>query len=293
MPSVYACYRFTVKLRTFGDMLDRCLDRVTASLSAQLPQYGRDIAIDGSDMPAYANGQWFVSKNGRERSDDEFSDQDATWGHRSAVSTRKGGGYYGYKLHMAACTRTGLPVAWAVEMPAPLSYKRVMPLIDTIRARGLAVETAAMDKGYDIRAIYEGCEDRDIRPIIPLKQSPGVKRGDHHTPHCEHGEWTFAGADYSRKAMKFRCPTGECKPASVWIKAERMFPLIPRHTERWSKLSPGRAAVEREFGRIKHDWALASLRVRGLDRVRLRADLTILAKLACALSRALAAPLAA
>ncbi len=45
----------------------------------------------------------------------------------------------------------------------------------------------------------------------------------------------------------------------------------------------GRAAVEREFGRLKHEWGLAPLRVRGLERVRLHADLTILAKLACAL----------
>ena len=54
-----------------------------------------------------------------------------------------------------------------------------------------------------------------------------------------------------------------------------------------------RAAVEREFGRLKNEWALLPLRVRGVDRVRLHADLTILAKLACALSRARAVPLAA
>jgi hypothetical protein len=53
------------------------------------------------------------------------------------------------------------------------------------------------------------------------------------------------------------------------------------------------AVARREFGRLKHEWALAPLRVRGLDPVRLHADLTILAKLACALSRARAVPLAA
>jgi hypothetical protein len=46
-------------------------------------------------------------------------------------------------------------------------------------------------------------------------------------------------------------------------------------------------AVEREFGRLKNEWALAPLRVRRIERVRLHADLTILAKLACALNRAL------
>ena len=67
VPSVYACYRFTAKLRAYSDMLAGCIDRVTAGLSAELPEYGRNIAIDGSDMPAYANGQRFVSKGGRER----------------------------------------------------------------------------------------------------------------------------------------------------------------------------------------------------------------------------------
>ena len=47
-----------------------------------------------------------------------------------------------------------------------------------------------------------------------------------------------------------------------------------------------RASVEREFGRLKNEWGLSPLRVRGLDRVRLHADLTILAKLATALSQA-------
>ena len=130
-----------------------------------------------------------------------------------------------------------------------------------------------------------------MRPIIPLKQTPGVKKDWHKTPTCDHCPWRFAGADYGGKATKWRCPTGECKPASVWIKAERLFPLVPRETPRWSALYRRRAAVEREFGHLKNEWALAPLRVRGLDRVRLHADLTILAKLACTLARAV--PLAA
>jgi hypothetical protein len=53
------------------------------------------------------------------------------------------------------------------------------------------------------------------------------------------------------------------------------------------------AAVERELGRLKHEWSLLPIRVRGIERVRLHADLRILAKLACALTRARAVPLAA
>jgi hypothetical protein len=46
-----------------------------------------------------------------------------------------------------------------------------------------------------------------------------------------------------------------------------------------------RGAVEREFGRLKNNWGLKPLRVRGLERVRLHVNLTILAKLSCALAR--------
>lgn len=147
-----------------------------------------------------------------------------------------------------------------------------------------------MDKGYDLTAIYDACEHRNVRPIIPLRQTPAVARGDAEPPACEHGQWTFAGADSKRGASKWRCPTGECRPASRWIKADRLHPLVPRESKRWRKLYRGRAAVEREFGRLKHAWSLSPLRVRGLERVRLHADLTILAKLSCALARARAAP---
>lgn len=188
---------------------------------------------------------------------------------------------------------TGLPLAWEVRTAKDAEATAALPLIDATRARGFAVETCAMDKGYDNGPIYDGCEDRDVRPIIPLRATGAVKRGEDKPPTCEHGEWRFAGADYGRKATKWRCPTGECQPASRWVKADRLHPLIPRETLRWKGLYRGRAAVEREFGRLKHEWALLPLRVRGLERVQLHADLTILAELSCALARARALPLAA
>ena len=39
----------------------------------------------------------------------------------------------------------------------------------------------------------------------------------------------------------------------------------------------------REFGRLKHEWALLTLRVRRIGRARLHADLTILGRLLVAL----------
>jgi hypothetical protein len=121
---------------------------------------GRNVSIDASDMPAYGNGQRFLSKGGRER--ETFSDPDASWGHRSAVSTRKGGGFYGFKLHAAVCSVTGLPLAWRVETARRNEGLLALPLLDSVIARGFAPETAAMDKAFDTNAIHDGCEQRGV-----------------------------------------------------------------------------------------------------------------------------------
>jgi hypothetical protein len=287
VPSQWACYRFAKKLRENGDALDACVSRVIAELHKRLPEYGRDIAIDASDMPAYANGQRYLFNHGPAR--ERFSDPDASWGHRSAVSTRRGGGFYGFKLQAAVCTKTGLPVAWQVESARANESRFVVDLLDAARARGFTVETCAMDKAYDNNRVYGECIERDCQPIVPLKRTPPIVRGEHLPPSCDHGPWRFAGSDYRRGAAKWRCPTGECAPASTWVRADRLHPLIPHRSLRFRGLYRRRAAIEREFGRLKHEWALLPLRVRGIDRVRLHADLTILAKLATTLERARAA----
>ena len=287
-PSEWACYRFTVKLRAHSDRLAACLDRITASLAATLPELGQNIAIDASDLPAFGNGMRLVSKHGPER--ERFSDPDASWGHRSAISTRRGGGFYGFKLHAAVCTRTGLPLAWEVETARIVEQRTVEPLLDTLHVRGFQPHTCAMDKAYDLNPVHHACMERGCLPITPQRKTTGQPA---RPPECVHGVWTFAGADFKRRRTKWRCPSGECKPASTWLHADRRHPLVPRETRRFRELYAGRAAVEREFGRLKNEYGLTPIRVRGLERVALHADLVMLARLAQALARARAVPLAA
>jgi hypothetical protein len=282
VPSVYACYRFTKKLIEYDHLLEKCIAGAIYSLREKDPEFGKDIAIDASDIPAYANGQGRV-KSGRERRPDEYSDPDASWGHRSAVSTRNSGSFYGYKLHLAVCAKTELPIAWQVETGRRNENMFVTSLLEKLHDVEIKPYTCAMDKGYDHAGSYFDCKMRDIIPVIPLRQTPDVKRGADSPPVCEHGRWTFAGADRKRGATKWRCPTGECEPASEWVKGDRLHPLIPRESRRWKDLYQGRSAVERTFGRLKHEWAMLPLRVRGVKKVKLHIDLTILTKLSCAL----------
>lgn len=216
-PSTDAAYRFTKELREHKAMLDGCTDKVIAALREAKPEMGQTVAIDGSDMPAYANGHRHVgNKNGPLRT--RFADPDAGWGHRSSISTRKGGAFYGYKLHLAICTRTELPLAWTVKAANEPEQDMVPGLLDATLRRGFTPGVAVLDKGYDGQPMYDECESRGIRPVIALKETPAVKAGKHKPPSCNHGEWTFAGADAKRGATKWRCPSGECAPASVWLK---------------------------------------------------------------------------
>ena len=236
-PSHWACYRFARKLRGERGRIAGCIDNIAAALREHEPAMGREVAIDASDMPAYANGQRFLYNHGPERR--VYSDPDASWGHRSAVSTRKGGGFYGYKIHAAVCAITGLPLAWQVETGRRNESLYVAPLLDAARARGFVAETCAMDRGYDNNRVYAECHERGVAPVVPLRK-------------------------------------GRIQPETP----------IKRDTAEWSRLYKRRTSVEREFGRLKHDYGLAFLRVRGINRVRLHTDLTMLSRLALALVKA-------
>ena len=65
---------------------------------------------------------------------------DASWGHRSAVSTRSHGGFYGYRMDMAVCTATDLPLAWNVRTARDSESIHALPLLDATRVRGFAAE---------------------------------------------------------------------------------------------------------------------------------------------------------
>jgi hypothetical protein len=217
---------------------------VSAALQDTLPEYGKDIAIDASDLPAFANGQRYVYSGGPER--ERYSDPDASWGHRSAVSTRAAGSFYGYKVHAAVCARTDLPIAWRIETARRNESLFVAQLLDAARARGITPETVACDKGYDNNRVLDEVRERGAVPIVCLRKGRPV-------------------------------------PLSP----------IPYGSPEWKRLYRGRAAVEREFGRLKHEYGLTPLRTRGLDRVGIHADLTMLARLGQALAQARAVPLAA
>lgn len=252
-PSVHACYRFTVKLRQHGDALAACLDALLSALRKANPEIGRTVAINRSDT---------------------FPPTRTV----SGTSARAGG------CGSGTPTRTRAVGTGRRSPPAPvaaITATRFMPPSaprPVCRWRGrwrppgmLRFRSCRCCSTVSGTAASRSSTPCSTRATTPLRSTTGARSG----------------------ASAWRCPAGECKPASVWIKADRLHPLIPRGTDRFRAIYHQRGAVEREFGNLKHNWALVPLRVRRIERVRLHADLTILARLACALAAARAVPLAA
>jgi hypothetical protein len=127
----------------------------------------------------------------------------------------------------------------------------VKPLADALIARGFSPWTCALDKGYDSTAVHETLAARGCAAVIPLKRPLSTK-------------------NITRTTNQ----------------AARRNPIILRDSDRFHALYRNRGAVEREFGRLKNDYGLLPLRVRGLGRVQLHADLVMLGRLSLALLRA-------
>lgn len=284
------------KLREHPGWLERLITDIQDAIRLLHPKYGESVAGDGTDIPAYANGQRYIKKGGPERT--IFADPDATWGHRGSISTRTGGGYYGYKSHSLVCTDLELPVTWRTQSASSAETPQIPLLFEHADLRHFEMRVATFDKGYDAGPVYDLCHKRSMRVVIPLRDSDSSRDG-YAVPECTHGErvyrWMYAGTDIKRGATKWRCPVGKCQPKSIWLPLDRFHPAIPRQlfhlpkpeaNPRSKKAYKQRSSVERFWSRLKDQWGLLhGLRVRRLDRVAQHVDLTIAVFLMFGLAR--------
>jgi hypothetical protein len=100
-----------------------------------------------------------------------------------------------------------------------------------------------------------------------FRRERGTGHRNSTAPGCLLPSWFHAN---SRSAIGTAL-SGDCSPASVWVKASRLQPLVPRDSKRFVDPYRGRGAVERTFGRLKNEYGLEPVRVRGIERVALHA----------------------
>lgn len=101
IPTKYAYSRFVGKLAQYKHvvMVKNIMRSLSRSLYKTLPDFGKSVAIDSTDIKAWANG-----------AKKPVSDPDATWAAKIDTAGKKKF-YYGYKVHLLVDTQYELPLA--------------------------------------------------------------------------------------------------------------------------------------------------------------------------------------
>ncbi len=319
IPSEDALSRFLKKLVVHEELLEACFAGLVKELRYLLPGFGDKLAVDSTEVKAYANGNRKIP-----------ADPDARWGARGASNKglkgtgetpAAGGGkksqgkkrdtyyWFGYKLHMVVDALYELPVSFIVTPANEADTVHMEKLLKKAGADQEENKSKAViaDKGYDSQDNYEFIYGQcQSFPIIPIRERGNEQLPDicnaKGTPTCSCNlEMVFWGKDGNY--LKYRCPhvlgKAECKsrfrctPSSYGYVLKlsiaddpRRHPPVPRESKKWQRLYRMRTAIERVNSRVKELLGLDKLTVRGIGKVTVRAMISLLVMLAVGLGMA-------
>lgn len=290
-----------------------CVD----SLSSTLPNFGKNLSIDGTAVSSYSNG---MTKKSKECS----SDKDGAWGIRTKQYKGKDGKlekeikrWFGYLITIIIDADYELPVGVDIDAANNHESPKFIKMFSELKKNqpDLPIESVIADAGYDSK---ENCryvlEELNALPIIKMRLSDSVdsisKTSIVHctnlgVPVCDEGtKMSYWGRDGNY--LKFRCPavvgSRECKCESkidncttsgygnvLKIKIfddVRLFPGICRDSKKWKRLYRKRTASERVNSRLKEHLLLDQQYVRGKNKVSCNVLMSILTMQASALAMA-------
>ena len=315
MPGEDALGRFLKKLVKHATVLDEFIQALVDKLRELLPGFGAKLAVDSTDILAYANGyreypadtdaRWGAKKKGNSQ------DQAKTEAGKVRGEKKEPDVYYwfGYKLHLIIDALYELPLAFILTPANEADTTYLKPLLKKARVNQekMRPEVVITDKGYDSQEnntfVYQECK---AVPIIPIRERKDAQLADicnaQGTPLCSCGlTMVYWGRDGNY--LKYRCPyalgKAECKsrfrcsssPYGYVLKlpiAEdvRRHPPVPRESKKWKRLYNMRTAVERVNSRVKKLLGLGEITLRGIQKVTVRSALSLLIMLAAAVSMA-------
>jgi transposase len=151
---------------------------------------------------------------------------------------------FGYKVHIACDAESELPIGFTITPANRYDSVEFPNILEDLIKRGIKPKVVIMDAGYDTKENYDLALKNDVVPIIA----------------------------FNRRNLKKKTTRD----------FEAGFP-IQRNTEQWRSLYSKRSAVERINSRLKEELDLKTLKVRGLDKVKVHAAISLIVMLVVAL----------
>jgi IS5 family transposase len=278
IPSKFAYCRFRKKLVTFNDLVEKVLTECVERLRQALPGFGTTVAVDATDVKAWANGLH------------QETDPDAGTGAKHKSSRRVY--WYGYKVHVVADAESELPISFKVTAANVYDGAQLAPVLSQARTQyeWFKPSHVLADKGYDARESFRFVgEDLKAIPVIDV-QKGRVRRPKEETRPCEAMPViTPVGIRYRCERVPYdsACPRFRKCPLLPMFVDSTLNQVAPPYFERYSPLPYGssqwkgaynkRVSVERVFSRLKTYRKLDAIRTRRLPKVWLHVALSLLA----------------
>jgi len=175
VPKADVYSRFLKNLYNNQQLLDIIFNRLVDDLHKLLPDFGKDLAIDGKAIPSVATG---YNKN---KKPDGRRDLDANWGIKEYKGIREDGTlwsktvkWFGYCLHLIVDANYELPVAFDVTFASSSESVKAHEMIDNLGQDRPDLmkrcEILAADKGYDDTKLHVKLWDKyGIKALIDIR----------------------------------------------------------------------------------------------------------------------------
>lgn len=285
IPSKFAYCRFRKKLAAFNDQVGKVLADCVEALRGELPDFGKTVAVDATDVKAWANGLH------------QETDPDAGTGAKHKSSRRVY--WYGYKVHVVADAEHELPIWFHVTPANVYDGAHLYTVLQGAKEcfNWFAPAHVLADKGYDSKECFRfvGQEMKAV-PVIDV-QKGRVGQPREGRPCGAVSVVTPEGIRYQCKRVPYdpKCPRfGKCPLLPIFVDSplnpvtnqtyyERYSPF-PYGSCQWKDLYNKRASVERVFSRLKTYRKLDAIRTRRLPKVWLHVAMSFLVMSVAALT---------
>jgi hypothetical protein len=233
VPPSWVYSRFLSCLLRHGDEVESLFQKLVWQVSAQLPDFGKSLAIDGKAVDSAAR------RRSRRRRGDRRGEHDANVGVKQYTEHRPDGSrqrkvkrWFGFKVHTVADTTYELPVGFEVTPASHAEQPVAQWLLDDLEQnQPLLLDSAEYviaDRGYDDEKLHRRLWDHhQIKPIIGIRnlwQAPdghdatravssreGVAYDFRGNVYCysvygHRQKMAHAGFEKDRNTIKYRCP---------------------------------------------------------------------------------------
>jgi transposase len=167
IPTKFAYSRFMRKLSRleYVVMVKNIMRSLTRSLCDTLPNFGKSVCIDSTDLKAWSNG-----------AKKPASDKDATWAVKPDTAGRMKY-FFGYKLHLLADTQYELPIVAKITTASTSDILAATPLLSQVRYTNSKFhpEYIICDAGYSSKKLRYVIK-RQYRAKAIIKVNPSHKK---------------------------------------------------------------------------------------------------------------------